>query len=73
MKMNNILLERLSKKTGVQLKVRDKEKWMDESLEKQAEYLARKEMAARKASKVFNETNEQEAIDKFYAKGNKVD
>ena len=74
--MNNILLQHLSKKVGVQLKVRDKDKWMDESLEVRGKAIAKelakyegREMLARDSEAI----TQNEVIDKFYSRGNKVD
>lgn len=70
--MDNELLKHLSEKVGVNLKVRNKEEWMNESIEKEAERLAKKQKATRDTG-VNPEVSEEEAMDKFYSKGNKVD
>lgn len=74
--MDNMLLKHLSDKCGVQLKVRNKDEWMDESLEIRAKHLAKetakyegRELLARDVEAI----NQQEAIDKMYSRGNKVD
>lgn len=70
--MDNMLLKHLSGKVGVELIVRNKEEWMEESMDKAAEHLAKKQKLTRDTG-VNYEMSEQEVIDKFYSKGNKVD
>lgn len=69
--MDNMLLDKIQI-PGVTLKVRDREQYMNASLDVRAKHLAKVEMAARKAQENF-ETNEAESIDKFYSKGNRKD
>ena len=67
-----MLLKHLSDKVGVKLKVRDKEEWMEESIDKAAEHLAKKQKVTRDTG-VNTEISKQEAMDKFYSKGTRVD
>ncbi len=66
----NMLLSQIDL-PGVNLKVRDHREWMNESLDKRAEHLARVEIAARSNHQV--EVNEEDSNAKFYSRGNKVD
>jgi len=71
--MDNMLLDKIQI-PGVTLKVRDRYQHMNESMEKRAAHLAKKELAARHA--VVSEIDEDqvsESVDKFYSRGNKVD
>lgn len=69
--MDNMLLDKIQI-PGVTLKVRDREQYMNASLEVRAKHLAKVEMAARKAQENF-EYDEAKAMEDFYSKGNKVD
>lgn len=67
----NILIEKMAEQ-GVNLKVRNNDDYMNESMEVRAKYLAKVEMAARQVRE-DRETSEAESIDKFYSKGNRKD
>lgn len=74
--MDNMLLKQLSEKCGVNLKVRNKEEWMDESLDIRAKAMAKetakyenRQLIARDVEAI----NQEEAIDKMYNRGNKKD
>ena len=69
--MDNMLLDKIQI-PGVTLKVRDREQYMNASLDVRAKHLAKVEMAARKAQE-SSEYDEAKAMEDFYSKGNKVD
>ena len=69
MKMDTITMQMLSEKLGVELKVRDNDKLIDETID----HLLPKMMKKIDAAGVCTAADEAEAMDKFYAKGNRVD
>jgi hypothetical protein len=60
--MNSELLKHLSEKVGVDLKVRDKDEWMDESLDKRAEYIAKKNRVNNGDSELSDKRTEEEIV-----------
>lgn len=60
--MNNDLIKHLSEKVGVDLKVRDKDEWMDESLDKRAKYLAKKQRVTSNESVLSDKRTEEEIV-----------
>ena len=72
-KTQNILIEMMASQ-GVTLKVRDRDQYMNASIEKRAAHLAKKEAAARRTTvSEIDEEGISESVDKFYSRGNKVD
>lgn len=74
--MENMLLKQLSEKCGVQLKVRNKEEWMDESLDIRAKAIAKETAKYQNRQAIARDAeaiNQEEAMDKMYNRGNKVD
>lgn len=67
----NILIEKMAEQ-GINLKVRNHDDYMNESMEVRAKHLAKVEMAARQVRE-DRETNEAESIERFYSKGNRKD
>lgn len=67
--MDTITMNALSEKLGIELKVRDNDKVMDKTIDK----LLPKMMKKVNAAGVYTASGEHIAIDRFYAKGNKVD
>jgi len=71
--MDNMLLDKIQI-PGVTLKVRDRDQYMNASIEKRAAHLAKKEAAARRTTvSEIDEEGISESVDKFYSRGNKVD
>lgn len=66
--MDNMLLDKIQI-PGVTLRVRDKEEYMNASLEKLAKQLAKKEMATRNTGVI----DEAEAMERFYQNTNRKD
>ena len=67
----NIQIEKMAEQ-GVTLKVRNRDDYMNESMEVRAKHMAKVEMAARQVRE-DREISEAESIDKFYSKGNRKD
>lgn len=64
----NILIEKMAEQ-GITAKVRDREQYMNESIEKRAAYIARKETATRNTGVI----SEAEAMERFYQNSSRKD
>tara|TARA_R110002074_G_scaffold276816_1_gene448200 strand:- start:281 stop:496 length:216 start_codon:yes stop_codon:yes gene_type:complete len=71
--MNKETLDYLSDKIGVKLTIRDKEEWMNESMDVRAKYLAK--ITQPKCIKSNNLTDEQiaESMNEFYKDARRKD
>ncbi len=67
--MDTITMNMLSERLGIELKVRDNDKLIDETIDKLLPKMIKKVSAAG----VCTAGSEHVSIDRFYAKGNKVD
>ena len=71
--MDIYLAEVMKKKFGVDLKVRDIEELIVQTLEMQADKLAARELAARDKVATKVPIDQTKSMRRFYNKGNKVD
>ena len=71
--MDIYLAEVMKEKFGVDLKVRDTEELIVQTLEMQADKLAARELAARDKVAIKATIDQTESMRRFYNKGNKVD